>query len=138
MICLNAVSFTEQITLGQISVCLVFIVGLIGAISKLKKILEDWTTKQVKPMIDAMNVSFKKELDDMRSEVNKLKVQVERQDLENVKNYLVLFLADIDRNSKPNEIELARFDEEMKYYESKGGNSYIHRAYERLKQEGKL
>lgn len=104
----------------------------------MKKILEDWTTKQVKPLIDNMSASFKKELDDVRSEVNKLKVQVERQDLENVKNYLVLFLADMDRNGKPNEIELARFDEEMKYYESKGGNSYIHRAYERLKSEGKL
>lgn len=124
--------------MGQIAVCITFVVGLVTGISKLKKILEDWTTKQVKPLIDNMSASFKKELDDVRSEVNKLKVQVERQDLENVKNYLVLFLADMDRNGKPNEIELARFDEEMKYYESKGGNSYIHRAYERLKSEGKL
>lgn len=138
MICLSAVNFAEQITLGQVAVCITFVLGLITGISKLKKILKDWTTEQVKPMIDGMNASFKKELDDVRAEVNNLKNQVERQDMENVKNYLVLFLADIDRNAKPNEIELARFDEEMKYYEKKGGNSYIHRAYERLKAEGKL
>ena len=138
MICLNAVNLTEQITLGQVSVALVFILGLLGALSKIKKILEDWTTKQVKPLIDSMNDSFKKDIDSLRSEVNDLKNQVDRQDLENVKNYLVLFLADIDRNEKPNEIELARFDEEMKYYENNGGNSYIHRTYERLKTEGKL
>lgn len=138
MVCLNAVNIAEQITLGQVGLCLTFILGIIGGISKFKTILENWTTKQVKPLIEGMNTSFKKEIDDLRSEVNELKKQVDRQDMENVKNYLVLFLSDLDRNAKPNEIELARFDEEMKYYESKGGNSYIHRTYERLKQEGKL
>lgn len=138
MICLNAVGMTEQITLGQLAVCITFVVGLITGISKLKKMLNDWTTKQVEPLIENLNKSFKREIDDLRSELNELKEQVDRQDMENVKNYLVLFLSDIDKDAKPNELELARFDEEMKYYEKKGGNSYIHRTYERLKQEGKL
>lgn len=147
MICLE--SIVEQISIGQIAVCVTFVLGFIGSIGKLKKILSDWTTKQVTPLLNGVKDSFKKDLDDvktsfnddlasLRKEVNELKAQADRQDMENVKNYLVLFLADIDRGIKPNEIELARFNEEMKYYEKKGGNSYVHVTYDRLRTEGKL
>lgn len=149
MVCLNAASFAEQITLGQVAVCITFVLGLWAGVHKLNTMLTDWTTKQVKPLLEELRRDNKKELDEvkasvntdiseLRSEIKDLKNQVDRQDMESVKNYLVLFLADIDRGEKPNEIELARFDEEMKYYEKKGGNSYVHRTYERLKAEGKL
>lgn len=124
----------EGITVGQILViisvvCAVWtgVVKVKKAFDTFKKTINGWVVEELKPEF----VSIKDRLD-------ALEARNERQDMENVKNYLVLFLADIERNEKPDEVEILRFEEQFKYYTSKGGNSYIHRKYKKLKEEGKL
>lgn len=124
----------EGITVGEILVCITVVGGITAGVSKVKKAFEafkktinGWVVDELKPEF----VSIKNRLD-------ALEARNERQDMESVKNYLVLFLADIERNEKPDEVELLRFEEQFKYYTSKGGNSYIHRKYNKLKEEGKL
>lgn len=124
----------EGITVGQIITCITVVCAIMAGVSKVKKAFEafkktinGWVVDELKPEF----VSIKNRLDALES-------RNERQDMESVKNYLVLFLADIERNEKPDEVELLRFEEQFKYYTSKGGNSYIHRKYNKLKEEGKL
>ena len=124
----------EGITVGQILVVLTVLGAIWAGVAKVKKAFESfkrtingWVVDELKPEF----VSIKDRLD-------ALEQRNERQDMENVKNYLVLFLADIERNEKPDEVELLRFEEQFAYYTKKGGNSYIHRKYEKLKSEGKL
>lgn len=124
----------ENVTLGQILVCITFVSGFYLGVKKIKDAIAG--------IKNAINSSVKEELksefDSINARLDELEKRNERQDLENCKNYLVLFLADIERNNKPDEVEILRFEEQYKYYCKKGGNSYIHRKYEKLKAEGKL
>lgn len=124
----------EGITVGEILVCVSIIAGVAAGVAKvksafdgLKSTINGWVIKELKPEFESIN-----------QRLNAIELRNERQDMENVKNYLVLFLADIERNEKPDEVELLRFEEQFEYYTKKGGNSYIHRKYEKLKNEGKL
>lgn len=124
----------ENVTIGQVMICITFIVGVFAGVSKIKKAFDglknsvrSWIKEELKPEF----VSIKERLDDLEK-------RNERQDLENVKNYLVLFMADIERNEKNDDVELLRFEEQYEYYTKKGGNSYIHKKYKKLKDEGKL
>ena len=58
--------------------------------------------------------------------------------LDNAKNYIVPFIARIERGEPVSEIELERFHEEYDYYINHGGNSYIKERVEKLKKDGKL
>lgn len=123
----------ENVTLGQVLICITFLSGVFAAIAKIKSavksmkgLLTDWAKEELTPEFKAIN-----------DRLDQLEQRDERQDLENVKNYLVLFMSDLERN-KPDEVELLRFEEQYNYYVKKGGNSYIHRKYEKLKAEGKL
>lgn len=124
----------ENVTIGQILLCITFLTGVFAGVSKVKKAFDNfkatikgWLAEELKPEF----VLIKDRLD-------QLEKRNERQDLENVKNYLVLFMADMERNEKPDEVEILRFEEQYAYYTNKGGNSYIHRKYNKLKEEGKL
>lgn len=124
----------EEITIGQILVCITFVAGFIAGVSKIKKAIDSikttinkWVQEELKPEFTAIN-----------TRLDNLEARNERQDLENCKNYLVLFLADIERNDCHDEVELLRFEEQFNYYTKKGGNSYIRKKYEKLKAEGKI
>ena len=58
--------------------------------------------------------------------------------LDNAKNYLVPFLARVERGEAVSEIEVERFHEVFAFYSTHGGNSYIKRWVEKLQKEGKL
>lgn len=124
----------ENVTIGEILLCLSVIGAIVAGVAKVKKAFESfkkaingWVTEELKPQFVLIN-----------ERLDNLEKRNERQDMENVKNYLVLFMADIERNDKPDEVELLRFEEQYEYYTKKGGNSYIHRKYKKLKDEGKL
>ena len=124
----------ENVTIGEILLCLSVIGAIVAGVAKVKKAFENfkktingWVTEELKPEFVAIN-----------QRLNDIEKRNERQDMENVKNYLVLFMADIERNEKPDEVELLRFEEQYEYYTKKGGNSYIHRKYKKLKDENKL
>ena len=67
-----------------------------------------------------------------------VKKQIRDVDLENCKNYLVTFLAAVERGQEHDEIELERFHEQLGHYQQIGGNSYIKSKVEKLQKEGKL
>lgn len=117
----------QEITIGNVLVCITFIVGLITGIRQFKSILKDWVILQLKPELDPIN-----------QRLAELEKRSDKNDIENCKNYLVMFLANVERGAKPDEVELSRFEEQYKYYTNKGYNSYVHKKYEKLKAEGKL
>ena len=124
----------ENVTLGEIMVCVTVILGVIAGVNKVKKAFKDfkatingWVVEELKPQFVTIN-----------ERLDGLEKRNERQDMENVKNYLVLFMANIERNEKPDEVEMLRFEEQYEYYVNKGWNSYIKKKYHKLKEEGKL
>ena len=124
----------ENITLGQIAVALAFIVGLATAFAYLHKLVKGWISRSLQAEFEGVN----KKIDDLSNDFAGLKKQLHDVDLESCKNYLVAFLADVDKGLPVDEIERERFWEEFHHYESKGGNSYIHRKVEQLKADNKL
>lgn len=124
----------ENVTVGEIMVCVTVILGVIAGVKKVKnafdsfkKTINGWVVDELKPQFVKMN-----------ERLDNLEKRNERQDMENIKNYLVLFMADIERNEKPDEVEVLRFEEQYEYYVTRGGNSYIKKKYHKLKEEGKL
>lgn len=117
----------EQITIGQIGLAVTFLVGLITGVGYLHKHLTDLLKK-----------SLRDQFDPITRKIDELQTKIDTVDMESCKNYLVDFLADLDRGQEIDEIERERFWEQYEHYTKKGGNSYIHRKVEQLKSEGKL
>lgn len=99
----------EQITLGDLSSWAAFVIGLVGSIGAI--------------------------IAGVKKAVGKLLVPY---GLDNAKNYIVPFIARIERGEPVSEIELERFHEEYDYYVTHGGNSYIKERVEKLQKDGKL
>lgn len=118
----------QNITLEQISVAILFIVGLIGGIKYLKKEIEEFFERLIKKQFEDVNGK----LDDMQTAMTKL-------DTQTCKNFLVRYLADIDRGSYLYDSERQRFWEEYDHYvDDLGENSYIKEWVKKLREEGKL
>lgn len=110
----------ENLTLGQISAAVLFLTALVGGIILLVK----WIRSVI------VNV--------MKAELEPMQRQLAAVDLENCKNYLVMYLASVDRGESKDAIEEERFYEELEHYYKIGGNSYIKTKVEQLKAAGKL
>ncbi len=117
----------ENITLGEISIAIAFLVGLITGIRYLHKQLKQWIAKLLEEQFD----SIKDKMDDLHK-------RIENVDMQACKNYLVSFLSDVEKNQIIDETERERFWEQYQHYIEHGGNSYIKRKVEHLKSEGKL
>ena len=117
----------ENITLGEISIAITFMVGFLGGVGFLyrgiKGVLEKLIIEQFEP--------FQKSIDD-------LKRNVESVDMESCKNYLVRCLGDFEHGNKLSDVEQERFWEEYEHYLMIGGNSYIKHRVEKLQAEKKL
>ncbi len=111
----------KNLTLLDITLIIGFIIGLIEGIKKLKSMIKDF---------------FKELLDDQFETINKkLKVM----DTQTCKNFLVRYLADIERGEHIYDAERQRFWEEYDHYvDDLKENSYIKEWVSRLKDEGKL
>ena len=106
----------EQITLGDLATWAAFIVALGGSVAAIIRGVGKAVEKLLEP----------------------IKKQIRDVDLENCKNYLVTFLAAVERGQEHDEIELERFHEELSHYQAIGGNSYIRAKVDKLQKEGKL
>lgn len=112
----------ENITIGQAAATLALIVAIIGGVQAIKKNVKAWMTAALKEQFEGLEKTQKdilKRLDNV--------------DLENCKNYLVTFLAEVGRGEVKDETEMQRFWEEYEHYTEKGGNSYIRNKVEDLK-----
>lgn len=99
----------EQITLGDLSSWAAFVIGLVGSISAIIVGVKKAVRKLLEPLA-----------------------------MDNAKNYIVPFLARVERGEPVDNIEVERFHEEYKYYRDHDGNSYIKSRVEKLMKEGKL
>ena len=117
----------KNITIGQISLVIASVVAFIKGIEYLynlaKKGATNWVNSCLKPINDS---------------INNLSGKVDDVDMNSCKNFLVRFLADVEQGNEIDEIEKERFYEVYEHYTKKGGNSYIHDKYDKLKKSGKL
>lgn len=101
----------EEITLGQISQWIGFILTFAGSISALLIGIKKIFTKQLEP----------------------INVTIKQLDINQCKNYLVRFLADVENGEKLDNVEIERAYEVYDHYtKDLNGNSYIHDKWERL------
>lgn len=118
----------QNLTLEEISIVVVFIVGLIGGIKYLKKELKDALSEMLEDQFEEVN----KKLDALQSSLKTVDVQT-------CKNFLVRYLADVERGAHMYNDEQKRFWEEYDHYTNElKENSYIKEWVEQLKREGKL
>jgi hypothetical protein len=121
---------------------LIFIVGLVAAMQSIKKniktslesLLKDKFDEVGKRQDDKFN-DIEKTLNEIKVAQNEVKQQMDDVDLENCKNYLVTYLADVRRGEVKDETETQRFWEEYEHYQKKGGNSYIRHSVEDLQSK---
>lgn len=99
----------EQITLGDLYSWAAFVIGLVGSIGAIIAGVKKAVRKLLEPLA-----------------------------MDNAKNYIVPFLARVERGEPVDNIEVERFHEEYKYYRDHDGNSYIKSRVEKLMKEGKL
>lgn len=112
----------DTITIGQAAGALALLVAVVAGIQSLKKTIKGWLSAALKSEFEALEKSQKdilKRLDSV--------------DLENCKNYLVTFLAEVGRGDPKDETEMQRFYEELEHYRKLGGNSYIQNKVDQLK-----
>lgn len=119
----------ETITLGQAAGALALIVAIIAGIQSLKKSIKEWLNTALKEQFDGVNKRF----DDVDRKQNDMMKRLDTVDIENCKNYLVTFLAEVQRGEMKDETEMQRFWEEFEHYKNLGGNSYIKNKVEELK-----
>ena len=101
----------ENITIGQISAFLIFLVSTIGSIKYLSNEVKNQIDKRLKPINDSI-----KELD-----------------VGECKNFLVRFLADVEQGQIIDEVEKQRAYEVYDHYTNDlKQNSYIHKRWEEL------
>lgn len=110
----------ESITLGQVSLAITFIVGLISGIGFLSQSTKRWISAA------------------MKEQMSELTRRLDQVDMESTKNYLVSYLSDVENGKVPGEIEKQRFYEGYQHYEAIGGNSYIKHKVDELKAKNWL
>lgn len=117
----------ENITIGQISVAIAFIVAFVGGVkyilSDIKKIM-DKSLKPTNDKIDALETNLTK--------------QIKNTDLNATKNFLVARIEELKNNDDIADSTRQRVYEEYSHYLELGGNGFIQAEIDALKREGKL
>ena len=117
----------ENITLGMFSTGMIFLIGLgIG----LKSIYSGFKQGVANLLDDKFN-EINEKIDNLDNKLNEV-------ELASCKNYIVPYLADMERGIIPDEIEQQRFWDAYDTYKERGGNSYIHDRVNKLAREGKI
>ena len=117
----------ENITIGQIGLWLSLVVGLLVGYKTLKTAITDFIEE-----------ALSKQFAEINSKIDSIQKDLDEEKMENCKNYLVSFLASVERGDAIDETELERFHEEKDKYIKLNGNSYIKRKIEKLENLGKL
>ena len=110
----------ENITLGQISAVITFVVAFISGLSILYSKLKI-----------AIKSTLKEELEDLKKNLNE-------ESLSRCKSDLVVIMSKIANGYVPTKEEVIVLYETKGKYNQLGGDSYIDDMFEKLKKEGKL
>lgn len=97
-------------------------------------VVQKWVCGLLKPVNDKIDESNK----NIMTRLDANAVEIKQMQLEQYKNFLTRYLADIERDTQLTEIELERFNDIYTKYVKLGGNSYVHRKIDKLKEQGKL
>ena len=124
----------ENITLGVVGGGLVFIVGLIASLKTLRSSIKENLTELLDDKFDKIDEDFQ----GVNRKIDKLEEKLDLVEMGSCKNYIVPYLADMDRGGIPDEIERQRFWDAYAIYVKDGGNSYIQDRVAKLQREGKL
>lgn len=114
----------EGITLGQIGSAVAFVVALITGIGYI-------SARMKKAVQDALH----DQMDNIDKRFDTLEAKLATVDMESTKNFLVSVLTEMDKGQWVDEIERERFWEQYEHYSKIGGNSYIKRKVEELKEK---
>ena len=126
----------QNLTLNEIAIGLAFLVGLYGSIKYIKKVIKEGLEKVVEEGLE--NILDDK-FDAINTKLDEMKASVRTLDVQAAKNFLVRYLADIERGDTIYEAEKQRFWEAYDHYTNDlVENSYIKEWVARLKEEGKL
>lgn len=117
----------ENITIGELSLGIAFLVSLISGGLFLHGQLKKYIGSQLKDEFQGIN-----------DRLDHIDGRLDVVDMEACKNYLVQFLSRVERDIAVDEIERERFYEQFAHYEKMGGNSYIKQKVNKLQAEGKL
>lgn len=118
----------QNLTLEQVSAAILFIVALYGGVKYLKKEIKDF----LNGLLDSKFKTTNDKIDDMANSLRTLDVQTTR-------NFLVRYLADIERGQYIYDAEREQFWNEYDHYiKELKENSFIKKWVERLEEEGKL
>ena len=118
----------EKLTLEEISLIVIFVGGLIGGIKYLKKELKE-----------ALGEMLKDQFKEVNGKLEGLQTSLTKLDIQTCKNFLVRFLADVERGEFVYDDEKRRFWEEYDHYKNDlNENSYIKEWVNKLVEEGKL
>ena len=118
----------QDLTFEQVSAGLLFIVAFIGGIKYLKKEIVDFLDK----LLDSKFKTTNSKIDDLATALRTLDVQTTR-------NFLVRYLADIERGQYIYDSEKQQFWNEYDHYiKELKENSFIEKWVERLEEQGKL
>lgn len=124
----------ENITLGQVAIGLAFIVALITGLKTLYASVKKGMTALFRDEFKGLDEKFK----GLSDHIEKLEASIAGVDKEATKNYLVMQISQIEKGIPMGDIESERFWEQFEKYTKAGGNSYIKRKVEQLKEEGKI
>ena len=124
----------QDLTLGVIGAGLVFFVGLIAAIKSLRSSLKDGITELLNDKFDKIDEQF----ESVNKKIDNLEKKLDVVEMGSCKNYIVPYLADMERGGIPDEIERQRFWDAYAIYVKDGGNSYIQDRVAKLQKEGLL
>lgn len=123
----------EDIT-AFISVVAGVITGGLVIFKFASSVVQKWVEALLKPVNDKIDESNKAIM--TRLDVNA--EEIKQMQLEQYKNFLTRYLADIERGTELTEIELERFSDIKTRYYNLGGNSYVHRKIDKLEEQGKI
>lgn len=118
----------QNLTLEEVSAGILFIVALIGGVKYLKKELVNFLNN----LLDSKFKTTNDKIDEVASALRTLDVQTTR-------NFLVRYLADVERGQYVYDTEKEQFWKEYDHYVKElKENSFIKKWVERLEDEGKL
>lgn len=123
----------EDVT-AFISVVAGVITGGLVIFKFVSSIVQKWIFSLLKPVNDRIDESNRIIMARLDANAEELK----QMQLEQYKNFLTRYLADIERDTELTEIELERFNDIYTKYDNLGGNSYVHRKIDKYKEQGKL
>ena len=115
----------ENVTLGQISTILAFIVALIGSIEYLYVRMKKWFKS-------ALNEELKPIIDDLKN----IKDDLNNETLSRCKSDLIAIMSRIQAGYKPTLEEKRLLYETKEKYNSLGGDSYVDDMFDDLKKKG--